>query len=72
MITNYELEAAIHELAEKISQVEEYPENWAPWVTYLVEDLEQLATAPRRKRAFDQMLKKLANVLAKRVSYGSW
>ena len=52
MITNHELEAAIHELAKNISQVEEHPENWEPWMMYLFEEFEQLATAPRRKAVF--------------------
>jgi hypothetical protein len=72
MITNNELEAAIKETAEKIAQVEPDPENWEPWAVYLLESLEQLATAPRRKAAFERMLKKMVNVIAKRVSLGSW
>ena len=72
MTTNHELEAAIHELTKNISEVEEHPENWDAWVTYLVEELEQLATTPRRKAEFEKMLKKMVNVLAKRVSFGSW
>ena len=72
MITNHELEASIQELAKNISEVEEHPENWDAWVMHLFEELEQLATAPRRKASFEKMLKKMVNVLAKRVSYGSW
>ena len=72
MTTNHELEAAIHDIAKNISEVEEYPENWAPWVIYLIEELEQLATAPRRKAAFEKMLKKMAHTIASRSSLGSW
>ena len=72
MTTNHELESAIDDVAKKISQVEKYPQNWEPWAVYLLEALEQIAIDNRRKGEFEKMLKKMVNVLAKRVSYGSW
>lgn len=72
MITTHELEAAIKETAEKIAQVEPDPENWEPWAVYLLESLEQQATAPRRKKAFERMLKKFAHDVARRANLGSW
>ena len=49
MITNHELQAVIDETAQDIAQVEDDPVNWGPWVFYVLEAMEQIATDKRQK-----------------------
>ena len=57
------LQKALDEVARDIALIEPEPKDWAWWVSYLMEQLEEEAKRRRKQRGFNKMLKTLNNHL---------
>ena len=67
-----ELVDALEELARDIALIEPDPEDWAGWITYLLEALQEQAERDFKRTKYETMLETLRDDLTVRMDGGKW
>jgi len=70
MVTRVVVQSAVHTAATALAHLP--AEEWAGWVAYLCESLEEIARAQGQDFDFNEVLAKTRAALQERVERGSW
>ena len=63
---------ALTQTASEIADLEPEPNDWAGWITYLLEALQVEAEKDSKPAAFETMLPTLRDALITRIEGGKW
>ena len=67
-----DLMEALTQTASEIADLEPEPNDWAGWITYLLEALQVEAEKDSKPAAFETMLPTLRDALKTRIEGGRW
>jgi len=70
MVTRSVVQSAVHTAATALAHLP--PEEWAGWVAYLCESLEDNARARGHNYDFDAHMQKIAEAIQDRIENGDW
>lgn len=62
----------IEDTANEIADAESSPEDWASWITYLLESLQEQAEKDIKSTDYETMLVTLRDDLTIRIDGGRW
>ena len=63
---------ALTQTASEIADLEPDPNDWAGWITYLLESLQVQSEKDNKPAAFETMLPALRDALITRIESGKW
>ena len=67
-----DLMEAVNDMANEIADVEPEPGDWAGWIAYLLEALQEQVEKDRKGGNFETMLQALRDDLEIRITGGKW
>ena len=67
-----DLMESLTQAASEIADLEPDPNDWAGWITYILEALQVEAEKDRRPAAFETMLPSLRDAIIYRIDGGKW
>ena len=70
MVTRSVVQSAMHTAATALAQLPS--EQWAGWVAYLCECLEEAARSQGQDHDFDAIMQKIAKAIQERAERGEW
>jgi hypothetical protein len=70
MVTRSVVQSAMHTAATALAQLPS--EQWAGWVAYLCECLEDAARAQGQEHDYDAVMQKVADAVQERADRGEW
>ena len=74
MVKDYELRAALKDVAKDMHEYNANPSTWLSWLTYFLDQLEQQSrdVDPSNHERYMEMIVKLKDAVHTRESRGAW